>query len=340
MKLCLNVFGSPYSYGCLPAGATKRSAADLLREAAARGLPGVELPDDFVDVLDAPQIARIGQLRSDLGLYMVFSTFGTEPAQLMRAVEAGAAMGASIVRTVAGGADYGGDRRAFAGGRWKQFLETTRDRLAQALTVAERHQVSLAVEDHQDLNSEDLLWLCDALDSSRFGIVLDTANPLSVAEHPVDFARATAPHIKHVHLKDYRIYLSPSGYLLVRCASGEGVIPFAEILQMLREHGSDEWASVEVGAIEARHVRAFEDDFWPEYPPRSAAQFARVAGFVLRHAEPIDAEYRTPHELGRPAAEIVEYERAQAEASLRNMKNLVNARPAVAFSAVDGEQVS
>jgi hypothetical protein len=170
--------------------------------------------------------------------------------------------------------------------------------------------------------------------------VLDTANPLAVAEDPVEFARQTAPFVKHVHLKDYRIHLSGSGYRLVRCASGEGVIPFGEILQVLREQGRDKWGSVEVGAVEHRHVRAFEPDFWPEYPRRSAAQFARVVAFVLRHAQPEDEDYRTPHERERPAAELMEYERAQAEASLRNMRNLVQHLPAgAAAGAIGGAQV-
>ncbi len=51
-----------------------------------------------------------------------------------------------------------------------------------------------------------------------------------MGEDPVEAARASAPLIRHVHLKDYTIHFAPEGYRLVRCAAGDGVIDFPAIL--------------------------------------------------------------------------------------------------------------
>ena len=59
--------------------------------------------------------------------------------------------------------------------------------------------------------------------------VFDTGNTFPVAEAPLDFVRRVAPHVRHVHLKDYRVQFTDEGYRLVRCAIGDGAVPFREL---------------------------------------------------------------------------------------------------------------
>ena len=73
--------------------------------------------------------------------------------------------------------------------------------------------------------------------------------------------------------------------------------------------------SIELGALEARLVRVLADDYWPDYPPRSAAQFAQVLRFVLANARP-SGDWRTPLELNEPIEAIIAYEDQQLDASL------------------------
>ena len=64
-------------------------------------------------------------------------------------------------------------------------------------------------------------------DGPGVGIIFDTGNTFPVAEAPLDFTRVIAPHVRHVHLKDYRVQFTDEGYRLVRCAIGDGAVPFA-----------------------------------------------------------------------------------------------------------------
>ncbi len=175
--------------------------------------------------------------------------------------------------------------------------------------------MNLALENHQDLTSEELLWLCESIGSPRFGITLDTGSTLATAEEPVDFARRVAPYVKNVHLKDYQIYMYDEGYRLVRCPLGQGVVDFQTLFEIFSETCPEVTMSIELGALEARLVRVLADDYWLDYPLRSVAQFAQVLRFVLHNARP-PGDWRTPFELNEPVDSIIAYEVQQLVASL------------------------
>jgi sugar phosphate isomerase/epimerase len=280
-------------------------------QALAAGLEGVELPVSLLQGENVTAVARYAQERK---LFITLAAGGYDPDKLSEAIELGAQLGASTVRTAVGGAKIGGDRRPLAG-RWQSFLHEVLMGLQEATAVAERVDVNLAVENHQDLASEELLWLCESIGSQRFGITLDTGNPLATAEEPLDFARRVAPYVKNVHLKDYCIYLSEEGYRLVRCPLGQGVINFPALFGILAEACPDVTMPIELGALEARYIRALADDYWPDYPPRTAAQLARVLRLVQANARP-PGDWRTPFERDEPVEAILAYEEQQLAASL------------------------
>ena len=321
MRLNLNVYGSPYTFGLLPEGARKWSAAQLLEEAVRCGLQGVEIPTSMLNTHDEKQLDRLRCIARELNLEMILSTEGTDGAFLKRTLEAAATLGCTVLRTVVGGANLGGDRRSYLG-RWKSFLETVRTNLTKTARHAERWEIPIAIENHQDLSSEELLWLCETIDSPFVGVTFDTANALGVAELPLEFAQRVAPYIRYTHLKDYRIYSSESGYRLVRCPAGQGVVPFEDLIGLLKRHGRAESGSVELGALEARHVRLFEPDFWPEYPARSADQVTKVMKFVLTHGQAAGEDFRTPHERGASKEEVMQYEESEWKASIDYLKRL------------------
>ncbi len=308
MRLNFTVYGSQYTYGWLPEGSSLIGAEAFLAEAKRRGFSGAELSHRMLDGLNDVELRAICATADSNGLELILSAFGTQSDFLVEQIRRAKLIGAATVRTVVGGAQYGGDRRAFAGGKWQSFMQEVQDSFDLVVKQATKAGVALAVENHQDVNSEDLLGLCHHYESDYFGVVLDAANPLAVVEHPIDFALDVMKYLKYVHLKDYWIFWSDEGYRLVRCPVGAGDVPLKELIALLRQHGKAFSASLELAALENRHVRCFEDDFWPEYPTRSAAQFARTMSWVRRYARPATAEYRTPFELGASPEEIRAYE--------------------------------
>ena len=71
-------------------------------------------------------------------------------------------------------------------------------------------------------------WRFCKLGGASVGIVFDTGNTFPVGEAPLDFTRVIAPYVRHVHLKDYRVQFTDEGFRLVRCAIGDGAVPFRD----------------------------------------------------------------------------------------------------------------
>ena len=60
---------------------------------------------------------------------------------------------------------------------------------------------------------------------------------------------------------------------------------------------------LELGALEARHVRLFTADWWHGYPPKPAEELAACLLAAQRNRLADDADWRTPWERnGRPRA--------------------------------------
>jgi hypothetical protein len=92
--------------------------------------------------------------------------------------------------------------------------------------------------------------------------------------------------VRHVHLKDYRAHWTDEGYRLVRCAAGDGAVPFPEVIAALAEHHQTLTASIECGALNARHVRLLLPAWWAGYPERPASALA--AGLLAARVRRLD----------------------------------------------------
>ena len=158
------------------------------------------------------------------------------------------------------------------------------------------------IENHQDFTSAELVAFCEA--SRGVGITLRHRQHLpgrrgAARLHP----RAIAPHVVHVHLKDYRVQFTDEGYRLVRCAIGDGAVPFArDAAPILGPQHPTLTAVLEPGALEARHVRLFTPDWWNGYAPKTAAELAACLRAARVNRLPEDADYRTPWERGETAS--------------------------------------
>ncbi len=184
-----------------------------------------------------------------------------------------------------------GDRRKVTGG-WDAHLAACAVRLADLLPVAQEIGLKVCVENHQDLTSAELIWLYEASGCSpAFGVTLDTGNPLAVAEDPVQYARAIAPLIGHVHLKDYTVHFAPEGYHLVRCKAGTGVIDFKGIMNELMPYGQGLLPAVEVAAQATRTVPILDMDWWTTYPSDHYGHLPVALKAVWAAASPLGSEY-------------------------------------------------
>jgi 3-oxoisoapionate decarboxylase len=317
--LGLNPYGLTYHLGLQGASGPRANPKGAGLEgfiaiATELGAKVIEIYDPWLRALSDDQLRALSDRLAGLGMIPVVSS-GLTMGPFESALRSARILDAKIIR-------HGltnvlcGDRHAL-GEKWSELVADVRAALAERGPRAADEGRVLAIENHQDFGSEELAEFCET--TRGLGVCLDTGNTFPVAEAPLDFVRRVAPHVRHVHLKDYRVQFTDEGYRLVRCAIGDGAVPFLPMLDVLAAQGHKLTAALEPGALEARHVRFLRPEWWRFYPPKSAPALAAclAAARVNRLAD--EAETRTPWERGEDAA-IADYELKMIRRSANNMR--------------------
>ena len=311
MPAGLCVFGMTYRCGLAwPANPAPLDAAAVIDLAANSGLSWVEMPRAMLAAAGPP--ASLRAYAGERGIRFVVAG-GLVGDDLLEDLRLAAELGAPTVRCTLSRV-LCGDRREVEGG-WDALLRTRIGQLERLVPEAERAGVAIAIENHQDADSDDLLRICRTFESGCLGVTLDCGNPLAVMEEPVEFARHIAPYLKHAHLKDYRIVPARAGFRLTRCALGEGAIPFPALFDLF---DAQEWPvtrNIEMAALQARLIPWRDESWRQQYPARDWIAGAAVR-FIAEHAGDGTAEWRTPVEQGARAEDVAAYEDQQYHASL------------------------
>jgi len=319
----LNPYGLTYSLGLQGAGTSRANPRatgldGFLVIATEIGAQLVEIHDQWLTDLGAGGRQGLKARLDDLGLLRIASAALVEGVDVI--LENAVEIGAQTIR-VGLSPVLCGDRDAFGAARWAQQIAEIRAGLGRLAPAAAAEGITVAIENHQDFGSAELVAFCEEA-GDNVGITFDTGNAFPVAESPLSFARTAASRVRHVHLKDYRVQFTDEGYRLVRCAIGDGAVPFREIFDILLADGRSLTASLEPGALEARHVRLLTPQWWRGYAPKDARALAETIRAARVNLLPEDADHRTPWEKGSPGEDLVGYERDMMRRSASNMRAL------------------
>jgi sugar phosphate isomerase/epimerase len=322
----LCVFGLTYACGLAWADTPKANprpatVTELVDVVAESGLSSLELPARLLPT-DPAERQALRRAAEDRGLGFVMAGGLVCGGELERDLRIAAELGAPVLRCILSSI-LCGQRGAMVGG-WPEHLDRCTAELERRLPQAERLGIAIAVENHQDADSEDLLRLCERFQSRYLGVTLDCANPLAVMEEPVEFARRLAPWLRHAHLKDYRIYHAPEGCRLVRVALGQGVVDFPALFELF---DAQEWPitrSIEMAALHARLIPFLESAWWDSFLPRDVREAVPALRTVWANLRPADEEWRTPLELDASGEELLEYEWRQFRTSVEYLKKGVS----------------
>jgi sugar phosphate isomerase/epimerase len=331
----LTGYGVPYSMGYIPlkdgsANPSPMSAVELARRAAGLGLAGIEIPlatrvPSFEGrVVDLPlDLDELGWVLREEKLSVVadYGVVDSDAGQLREYLYAANRVGVTVVRATLSNI-LCGDRRTCPGG-WAARLEAVAERLREVLPCAGDLGMTIAVENHQDASTDDLLRLADMVSGhAAFGVTFDTGNPLAVAEDPVESARRLAPLIRHVHLKDYTMHFAPDGYRLSRCAAGDGVIDFPAILDIVRRNSRTVIPGIEIAAQATRTIPILDRDWWSTYPPRAAAELIEPLRILFAKGRSAEASYLSGWERGLIGEQVIAEEWMALERSIRYFRHI------------------
>jgi 3-oxoisoapionate decarboxylase len=319
----LNPYGLTYTLGLQgkgtpranPRGTGLEGFIAIATELNARVL---EIFDPWLAALSDAGLKDLRKRFADLGMTPVISAGLNMMGPVESALRSARLLDAKVIR-------FGlspvleGSRNAW-GEKWKELQKTIHAGLSDFAPLAEAEGRIIAIENHQDFGSQELVDFCEKY-GLAMGITLDTGNTFPVGEAPMDFVRRVAPLVRHVHLKDYRVQFTGEGYRLIRCAIGDGAVPVADMLTEIGKHHDHINAVLEPGALEARHIRFLNPEWWNGYAPMQAHDFAATLKAAQMNRLADDADYRTPWER-QADHELIDYEMAMIRRSAANMRSI------------------
>lgn len=215
----------------------------FLTRAKELGCDGVSLESCFFPSFDEAYLTGLRRQLDDAGFDRVYAWGhpdgleggGNEKAkeEMLAHIEYARLIGAPVMRVV-------GSSLMFRFAPHEPQLAILAKWFREAAERAAKYGIRLAVENHIDYNSDEILWLIEQVDSEYFGINLDTANFLRVLDDPVEATRKLAKYVYATHVKDIVPVkgVSVREWCYFACvAAGEGLIGIDKIAQILKDNG-------------------------------------------------------------------------------------------------------
>lgn len=224
---------------------------DFIDFAVAQEVEAVSLESCFLPVGDNVLTSRLRHRLDAVGLDCVWAWghprgfhSGSAPEALESAVASlmdAEAVGAKVMRICGGG-------RGTRPENWNVHKAALLGPLKELLREAEARDITLAVENHIDLMTDEIIDLVETLASPCFGICLDTANNLRLYENPKHAIRRMAPYARATHIKDV-IALDDNPHTIgfwPSVPTGEGLIDMRFVLDELALVGFEGVLAIEI----------------------------------------------------------------------------------------------
>jgi len=215
-------------------------------------LEGVHLDDGVLEYLEPVYLHEVGAAAREAGLYLEYNfsmdlgEFGVGiQHDLSEAIDTAHHLGADVIKV---GMDMRRPRPVAASRFHPEVvrqLEAVAATLTAATPQAAEYGIRLAVENHCDTFSDEILWLLDRVDSPLVGACIDTVNGLHVTEDPMAAIEKLAPRAFTNHFRDDRIEFQRWGFKLVGVAVGEGDIDMRRAYEIFRDHSGMERINIE-----------------------------------------------------------------------------------------------
>ncbi|MCP4669832.1 MAG: TIM barrel protein [Desulfobacula sp.] len=125
-------------------------------------------------------------------------------------------------------------------------LEKVVKEVSKALQFAEKTGIKLALENHTDAFSEEVIWVIDQINHPLVGACIDTVNAIHVTENPVTAVKNLAPRAFTNHFRDNKIVIEPWGLKFVGAALGEGDLDMKQSYELICQNPDVQRINIEL----------------------------------------------------------------------------------------------
>ncbi len=158
--------------------------------------------------------------------------------------------------------------------KWQTLLTTMKP-------VIERYPIRVGIENHKDFTATELAALLARLDSPKIGACVDFGNNVSLLEDPLTTIRLLAPHAVTTHVKDMAVAPHAEGFELSEVPLGEGLVPLASAIEVLRGARPDVRFCLEMITRDPLLVPYKADRYWIALDRPPAGALTRFEADVL-----------------------------------------------------------
>ena len=129
-------------------------------------------------------------------------------------------------------------------------IERLSKMFSEAVKVAEKVGVKMAVENHLDFNSDEILQILKNVDSPYLGINFDTGNFVRVLDDPIKAMDKLVNYVYATHIKDLKIQqgVPVDAWYFFSCTAigGGGIVDNQKLAQKLEDNGYEGFLAVEI----------------------------------------------------------------------------------------------
>jgi 3-oxoisoapionate decarboxylase len=215
--------------------------------------------------IDFEWARRTRALKEQLDMYVEVQTFLPRPDVdvFEHAVRVAKEAGASNLRVVC---LLGRRYEMFSSlADWKTAVEGFHKQIADALPIAERHKMPLAIENHKDWRADEQVALMKRYDSEFLGVSLDTGNNVSILDDPMETVDALAPYTFNVHFKDIALEETEAGFVMSEVALGDGMLDLPRMVRVLQGTKPGVRFSLEMITRDPLEVPCLTDKYWSTF---------------------------------------------------------------------------
>lgn len=229
VKLGLDSYSYHLAFGCHPDFQPRNPMTlfDFIEKVESLGLDGFQIDPMHLPEKSESYLRDVADFARGKNLFIEYGTIGIEPQNIIEEIRACQILGSPILRTFLGFDRFDKNTNI------PRELDRAEKQLRQILPDLAEAKITLAIENHGDVTSDELVGLIGRLGSPYVGICLDVGNPLAVLEDPVFAADKMAPFAVTTHFKDYALEMTNYGFKVSGCVIGDGVIDLDRIFDII-----------------------------------------------------------------------------------------------------------
>jgi 3-oxoisoapionate decarboxylase len=225
---------------------------EYIGRAAKMGCDGITLESCFLPRFDKDYLAGLKGLMDRHHFDRVYGwghpdglEGGRSPKafdQMMASFDHAKAVGAEVMKVTGASLMFRNEPHA-------PMLEKLTRQFSEAVKVAEKYNIKLAVENHIDFNPEEMLQLIENVHSPFLGMNFDSGNFLRLYADPVKGMQKLAKYVLSTHIKDLKPIkgVSVDEWFFFACTPvGDGLVDNQALARLLTEADYKGFLAVEI----------------------------------------------------------------------------------------------